>query len=196
MPGHLGLRVTCCVSVVENGNQDPAFYSLDPKSSKENHFPCCWAGDTPLSQNLGRESSLEPLTKALRHFSVCMCVWHSSVRGVLGKLGLNRSCVKSLTCRPLQFDLSFLGPLRDRCCSGFEVGPMSLVWPLGNAWQLPLGPWPAFRIALCVPGSRAQLPRASCGCHTHARPQMFEWGHQGGAVAAAQGSPLPWGHIL
>lgn len=89
------------------------------------------------------------------------CV-HMGVAGQCGQggacwenLSLNRSHVKSQTCWLLQADLSFPEPVRDRCYAGFEVGPMSLTCPVGNAWQLPVSLWSAFKIALSIPGSRA-----------------------------------------
>lgn len=86
-------------------------------------------------------------------------------RGCGGKgwenLSLNRSHVKRQTCWPLQADLSFPESVRDRCYAGFEVGPTSLARPVGNAWQLSVSLQSAFKIALSVSGSRAQLPRTA-----------------------------------
>lgn len=153
--------------------------------------------------------SLRPRTETFLCMYVCSCCVcvdaHVHGRGsewgeCWENLSLNRSHVKSQTYWLLEADLSFPELVRDRCYSVFEVGPMSLTWPVGNAWHLPLGSWPAFKIALSVPWSRAQLPRTSLasGHHWGSDVRMGSscgWKcHQGGTVGRAQGSPLSWVH--
>lgn len=162
-----------------------------------------------MCPNFLRVSSLVPQTQALTHLCVCLCSCGCLCARVCGRggggqywenLSLNRSHVTRQTCWLLRADLLFPEPGRDRCCAGFEVGPMSLIWPVRNAWQLPASPQAAFRIARSVPGSAAQLPRASCGqqasSKAHARMRS-SCGRacQGGALdTSSQGSPLSWGH--
>lgn len=136
---------------------------------------------TQFWYGLLRAYSLVPKTQALDHFfspsprspspflsCILMdaCV-HGYGNGSMGvgrewweNLCLNRSHVKHQTCWQWQA-VFFLEPVRDRCYSIFEVGTMSLTWPMRNAWQLPMCPQSAFKIALSVPGSRPQLTRAS-----------------------------------
>lgn len=106
---------------------------------------------------------------------VCSWVWPGG-RECWKDLSLNRSHVKSQTWWLLQADLSFPEPVRNRCYFGFEVGPMSLTWPVGNAWQLLVGPWPAFRIALLSLGAEHSCPEPHCGRQASAEAQMCEWG--------------------
>lgn len=89
----------------------------------------------------------------------------------------------------------FPEPVGHRCCAGFEVGPASLTWPVGNAWQLPGSPQPVFKIALSVLGSRAQLPRSlwvsgqQRGSDAWVGSSSPHSCHQGGAVGRRSGKP-------
>ena len=101
----------------------------------------------------------------------CTCV--ARVVGVmLGKLVFEQKPCEE----PNMLTSPFPEPLRDRCYAGFEVGPMSLTWPVGSSWQLPLSPQSVFRIALSVSRSRAQLPRASWGGPASSEAPVLGWG--------------------
>lgn len=87
---------------VENGVQELPFQlpGSSPKSSREeNCFPDGHAREALLCQNLLRDYSLVPQTKALKHFSACMCVrvvcvWmHMCMAGAVGEGSVGKTCL-------------------------------------------------------------------------------------------------------
>lgn len=94
-------------------------------------------------------------------------------------------------------------PVRGRCYGCFEVGPISLTWPVGNAWQLSVSPQSVFKIALSVPRVEHSCPEPPEG----ARPAVRLRGLEGVSLQpqlssgrrrrqALSGSLLSWVHGL